>query len=405
MFRNVTKNINRKHVIGCFAISGTLYFGYKNVTLYLDQKSKSEELSQQFKANKTDTLSDNLRKFDTNFDKKDLALRNGDLMFIKYNLERLNLYNRYKMILVRNLSNNRIYDDLGIVYNSGDMYYIVLMPSVKLRSKIAVRELNITDRKSRGVVAIEYDDLIRENHPDVISLRRLICSESTRDGLVKSLKSAIFELKSSVNSGLASILSSWLFNLPYLGHNKSEFINALTYRDELDYTRSSIKYSSARALKKVEGAMDLNTSVAQKSGDDSKDDGTGYSIESLGNLERTLGEYEKDIDSLNALIEKFTEKIRKSKFRDESKYIGTETSLVTKVYSKSGILPLNNSTKLFSIYNYFELDSLYNNAASEDPEKYSRLSSPFSVYTGGVNRVRLKNLKYPQIRDILYRKL
>ncbi|UKK01354.1 hypothetical protein MACK_002167 [Theileria orientalis] len=405
MFRNITKNVNRKHIIGCFAISGTLYFGYKNVSLYLDQKSKSEELSQQFKANKTDMLSDNLRKFDTNFDKKDLALRNGDLMFIKYNLERLNLYNRYKMILVRNLSNNRIYDDLGIVYNSGDMYYIILMPSVKLRSKISVRELNITDKNSRGVVAIEYDDLIRENHPDIISLRRLICSESTRDGLVKSLKSAIFELKLSVNSGIASILSSWLFNLPYLGHNKSEFINALTYRDELDFSRSSIMYSSDNALKKAESRIDPNTSVVEKSDDDSTDDGTSYSIENSGNLEKTINEYEKDMDSLNAMIEKFTEKIRNSKFRDESKYIGTETSLITKVYSKSGILPLNNNTKLFSIYNYFEIDSLYNNAASEDPEKYSRLSSPFSVYTGGVNRVRLKNLKYPQIRDILYRKV
>uniref|UniRef100_A0A3B0NAN5 Uncharacterized protein n=1 Tax=Theileria annulata TaxID=5874 RepID=A0A3B0NAN5_THEAN len=276
-------------IIGSLGI-GTIYFGYKNLQNYFQYNQSN------IKIIKNEILNENLEKIYNNINKKDLLLRNGDLIFIKYNLDKLKFFNKYKLLLLRNLCFNRIFDDVGIIYTNNTNIYILLIPSIKLHNITNIqhiitnkedstnredstnggdstnirgdgldREENTNIRedglnreenkditvdnkdttsgkvdKNRGIIAIELDDLIRENRPDLISIRRLICTNSIRENLLKSINSTVIELKNSISPFLYLILTNWLHNFT----NKDKFLNALTLYNDLNYSKQILIHNN-----------------------------------------------------------------------------------------------------------------------------------------------------------------
>lgn len=331
-------------------------------------------------------------------------MRTGDLIFIKYNLDKLSFFNKYKLLLLRNLSIKRIFDDIGLVYSNDKNVYILLMPTVGIRNRSNITELGISDR-GRGVFAIELDDFLKENRPDLVSVRRLICSNTTRNNLIKSLKSTITELKHGVNSGIYSLVTNWLGNVSYYSDRREEFIKALTLSDDLNYTIQLLINTTKQLFDTLSRNLghDLGT-IDTRGGEKFEKANTSYSseiIDSLIDVEEKLNQYEAHLQKYNNIIKNYTQssKINKLKINNVNlkKYILGEMDLVNKIYSKTNLLPKNGLN--FSMNNFFGMDSLYNGTGESEADL--RLSSPFNVYTGSVNKIRFQNLKYPQIQDIL----
>ncbi|EAN31030.1 hypothetical protein TpMuguga_03g00295 [Theileria parva strain Muguga] len=399
MLYKIFGRLKKEHIFGGLAVTGTLFFGYKNLQNYLQYNNTTP-----VKLNKNELLNENLSSIYNNFNKKDLSLRTGDLIFIKYNLDKLSFFNKYKLLLLRNLSIKRIFDDIGLVYSNDKNVYILLMPTVGIRNRSNITELGISDR-GRGVFAIELDDFLKENRPDLVSVRRLICSNTTRNNLIKSLKSTITELKHGVNSGIYSLVTNWLGNVSYYSDRREEFIKALTLSDDLNYTIQLLINTTKQLFDTLSRNLghDLGT-IDTRGGEKFEKANTSYSseiIDSLIDVEEKLNQYEAHLQKYNNIIKNYTQssKINKLKINNVNlkKYILGEMDLVNKIYSKTNLLPKNGLN--FSMNNFFGMDSLYNGTGESEADL--RLSSPFNVYTGSVNKIRFQNLKYPQIQDIL----
>ncbi|EKX72949.1 conserved hypothetical protein [Theileria equi strain WA] len=353
-------------------------------------------------------LKENVRNMFRNLNKSDLLLRNGDLVFIRYNLNKLGRFDRYRLILSRRFSMNRIYDDLGIVYSKGNDLFIILLPSINLKSSQELEEFGIKKEQSNGVIAVEYDDLIEENCPHLLSIRRLICSDSVRERVMDSLKSAVTELESSINSNIMSVFNNR--NDPTVfGITCSTFSDTLTSLDELKFTKKSLELNSITVLNALFSENDFDSRkylTKQKSNEkynlviEPKE--AIRHIDNLISLENLIKVCEKEANNHNMKLGRFLKRAEFGKDIAKANTLSTETSLVSRVYAKSCLLPFREELGMFNITHYLQLDALCDlDSESRSLSNTSRLSSLFHAFTGEINEERLKNLEYEPLCNSL----
>ncbi|KAK1939465.1 hypothetical protein X943_000240 [Babesia divergens] len=308
------------------------------------------------------------------------SLRTGDLIFLRYDIEKLPWAMRCKLSAIRRLSRNKYYDDLGMAYNHHNKTY---------------------EKNCYGIVVMDGQQLIKSFLPEVITVKRLVCDESRRKHLETAIKLVCDQPKLSTRSNIANILQGWREYLSPDGNKLFTYIQC----------SQLLKDSQPRFKPSTYTGAQLNNEIIEVGYSRKHDQGKGEDRGDNINQRKLIG----DIYGINTKYDDVMQMRRVctsvvNKFDEHSHAImpmnlnvyGT-TSLVACVYTQAGIVSGKCKLDSLDIHHLLKVDCLPSNARQDVVS--SRLSDPFHIYNGSIYRTMFENMKELSDVNLLWNNL
>ncbi|ORM40254.1 uncharacterized protein BXIN_2077 [Babesia sp. Xinjiang] len=328
------------------------------------------------------------------------SLRTGDLVFVRYNIEKLKWMDRYKIVAARCLSKNRFYEDVGIVYNYRGKTQVIMLPSLKLdlNDGIANDTLTLGANTRKRYAIFEPQRLIEDLVPDMVTVRRLICDDARRGDLEKVIErlggASIF----TKSSNIMEVVGSLWEPKPFTGKAYSEYRQCLQLTkgyelmmqlefDAVDLNEGTQNYNNARGANHA-GKVRTNTMRHPRSERKSSD------------IISTADGIEQAHRSCKGFMEGFERSKRQGPMY---KRIFNGTHFVTHIYSLSGFIPESEAFSTLDIGQLFDFDFLPSNASQG--RTTPRLSEPFHIFNGKLHTNMFENLKECTNVDVLGNRL
>lgn len=332
------------------------------------------------------------------------SLRTGDLIFLRYDIEKLPWSMRCKLSAIRRLSRNKYYDDLGMAYNHHNKTYVVFKPSFSVTANHEKEDMiSILNRKKNcyGIVVMDGQQLIKSFLPEVITVKRLVCDESRRKHLETAIKLVCDQSKLSTRSNIANILQGWR---EYLSPDRNKLFTYIQCSQLLKDSQPRFKPSTYTDAQLNNEIIDVGYS---RKHDQGKGEDRGDNI----NQRKLIG----DIYGINTKYDDVMQMRRVctsvvNKFDEHSHAImpmnlnayGT-TSLVACVYTQAGIVSGKCKLDSLDIHHLLKVDCLPSNSRQDVVS--SCLSDPFHIYNGSIYRTRFENMKELSDVNLLWNNL
>ncbi|GIX65495.1 methyl-accepting chemotaxis, putative [Babesia caballi] len=402
MLRKLRMLVSRDYLLGFAVVGGFLYTNrnelhhlwrhYRNA---LKSKKDSEDAHNKGKYShggrrKLQNLDvEDCTKYYPTFAEAVESLCTGDLVFIRYNGETLQWYNRYRITAARWLSKNRFYDDVAVVYKGQGKTYLVFMPSVTMDMKAEPLGAIIPGIRNlrKKCVALEVQQMVKHFVPDMITVKRLVCDERIRATVSESIKVACEESRRSIRSNVVDVLRSWRDPAALYGRTFSNYMQCTQFAREYELIeRSYLPY----------GSQERTASSASQVKDTHQDDKAlpGNLVPNRHRGGTTGTRFEaRDIEDMRKMCESVTEEYEKN--TEESlclpKRLCGATHLIVRVYARSGLITDGGGFGEFQIQELFNVDFLPVN--SRQGVVIPRLSEPFHLFNGSLYKTRFQNLK------------
>eukprot|EP00371_Babesia_bovis_P002057 XP_001610704.1 hypothetical protein [Babesia bovis T2Bo] len=324
------------------------------------------------------------------------SLRTGDLIFIRYNQEKLNLVSRYKIAAIRALSRGKIYDEVGIVCRNQGMNYVIFLPSCNLNlvnDGMCNIVPDLTNEKSHCVL-IDANQLIKQLVPDMVTVKRLICDEAKRKDIVEAMQKLVNAPNLPKRSFFTELIRNWR-----KGKNKRK-LDFAEYRQCLQITKSYDVFNQLYKIQLDENILADNDKPGK--GNIYYESKTHKFADNNGSKTKFTNESD-DMERIQKpckdIIEEF-QKINKKKQKIDSNYTGA--SFIIRLYALSGLMLTSG------LLNEMEIDELFalNFLPCDAKETIvPRLSQPFQVFDGAHYRSTFENLKRWSNSDVLKSRL
>ncbi|SOV23292.1 conserved Plasmodium protein, unknown function [Plasmodium sp. DRC-Itaito] len=162
----------------------------------------------------------------------DISLNTGDLIFIKHDLDNLNIFKKILLKVNRYFQGNNDYDEIGMILKKNNISYIYIQ--------------NLLNKKEN---VIRYSYFLQKYKPSVVSLRRFLCDdENIKIELQKNIMHSIMN-----DDGINKRYSIFL-NLLYNIFKKKVSINTN------ENTRKNF-YNDEYICKKINSNIEINNLI------------------------------------------------------------------------------------------------------------------------------------------------
>lgn len=162
----------------------------------------------------------------------DISLNTGDLMFIKHDLDNLNIFKKILLKINRYFQDNNDYDEIGMILKKHNISYIYIQ--------------NLLNKKEN---VIRYSSFLQKYRPSVVSLRRFLCDdENIKIELQENIMNSIMN-----DDGINKRYSIFL-NLLYNIFKKKVSINT-------NENTSNHFYNDEYICKKINSNIEINNLI------------------------------------------------------------------------------------------------------------------------------------------------